>query len=129
MGRALGYSDRSAGCRSVGVLAIGPLVYCVSNEEVTTSMLSEVDENRIIIGRTPCRVPADLFKSDIFHRVLKRFVARLIRHDSPHLGAIKHFRRDEQEGADGFPYDIELLTKFFMFLSMQSLDEVIEALP
>jgi hypothetical protein len=92
-------------------------------------MLSEVDENRIIIGRTPCRVPADLFKSDIFHRVLKRFVARLIRHDSPHLGAIKHFRRDEQEGADGFPYDIELLTKFFMFLSMQSLDEVIEALP
>ncbi|NLA58077.1 MAG: phosphoenolpyruvate carboxykinase [Firmicutes bacterium] len=92
-------------------------------------MFSEVDENRIIIGRTPCRVPADLFKSDIFHRVLKRFVARLIRRDSPHLGAIKHFRREDQESNNGFPYDIELLTKFFMFLSMQALDEVIEALP
>lgn len=91
-------------------------------------MRSEVDENRIIIGRTPCRVPADLFKSDIFHRVLKGFVTRLIRRDSPHLGAIKHFRRENQENGN-CPYDIELLTKFFMFLSMQSLDEVIEALP
>ena len=39
------------------------------------------------------------------------------------------FRREDQEESNGFPYDIELLTKFFMFLSMQSLDEVIEALP
>jgi hypothetical protein len=93
-------------------------------------MRSEVNENRIVIGRTPCRVPADLFKSDIFHRVLKQFVTRLIRHDSPLLEAIRDFRlEDQQEGNTPFLYDIDLLAKFMMFLSMQPLEEVIEAMP
>ena len=93
-------------------------------------MISEVNENRIVIGRTPCRVPADLFKSDIFHRVLKQFVNRLVRHDSPLLEAIIDFRHENQgDGVADFPYDIELLTKFMMFLSMQPLEEVIEAMP
>ena len=93
-------------------------------------MISEVNQNRIIIGRTPCRVPADLFKSDIFFRVLRQFVARLLRHDSPLLEAIRDFRHDGQaEGASDHQYDIELLTKFMMFLSMQPLEEVIEVMP
>ncbi|NMB26333.1 MAG: phosphoenolpyruvate carboxykinase [Firmicutes bacterium] len=93
-------------------------------------MISEVNQNRIIIGRTPCRVPADLFKSDIFVRVLKQFVTRLLRHDSPLLEAIVDFRHDDEAGGvDNHPYDIELLTKFMMFLSMQPLEEVIEIMP
>ncbi|NLJ85478.1 MAG: phosphoenolpyruvate carboxykinase [Firmicutes bacterium] len=93
-------------------------------------MISEVNGNRIIIGRTPCRVPADLFKSEIFQRVLQRFVSRLLRHDSPLLEAIKDFRVADQAPASSYQaYDMEHLTKFLMFLSMQTLEEVIEAMP
>lgn len=93
-------------------------------------MISEVNDNRIVIGRTPCRVPADLFKSDIFDRVLKQFVVRLMRHHSPLLEAIVDFQHNSgKDDNTVFPYDIELLTKFMMFLSMQPLEEVIEAMP
>ncbi|NLK07179.1 MAG: phosphoenolpyruvate carboxykinase [Firmicutes bacterium] len=92
-------------------------------------MISEVNGNRIIIGRTPCRVPADIFKSDIFVRVLKRFISRLLRHDSPLLQAIAAFQMQSETEAGETAYDIELLTKFLTFLCLQPLEEVIEIMP
>ena len=81
-------------------------------------LVRKLDENRIIIGRTPCRVPADLFKSDTrFHRGAKRFVAPLIRHDSPHLGAISISAGTRKKALMVFRQTIEPLDQVFMFLS------------
>lgn len=92
-------------------------------------MTSQVDDYRVVIGWAPCRVPADIFKSEIFPRILQRFLQRLVRHDSPLLDAVEAFRLGDQEAENSdCPFDIEHLTKFFLFLSMEQLEEVIQVM-
>ncbi len=84
-------------------------------------MSSKVHNWQVIIGGEQiCDDIQQVLSSDIFHRILGKYVARLIRHQSPLLEALEPFRVDVDGCAAQAQIDQYDLGRLALFLSLLS---------
>ncbi|MDI6871028.1 MAG: phosphoenolpyruvate carboxykinase [Bacillota bacterium] len=88
-------------------------------------MESSVHGSVVIIGE-PCQTPVQLFRSEVFGRMLAAFLARLERRGSPLLGAVEAFRRTADGGAEGAAtgYDLAGIADLLVLLASRRLENV-----
>ncbi|MGE5553380.1 MAG: phosphoenolpyruvate carboxykinase [Betaproteobacteria bacterium] len=80
-------------------------------------------QGRVVIIREACQTPVQLFRSEVFGRVLAAFLARLERRGSPLLRAVEAFRQGGPgEGRGEAGYDLSGIADLLILLASRRLD-------